>query len=107
MAGQPRLRVNAHTHQRKHLRHILDFIENTGQRGILVRQAGNLGLDSWEPIVQVITPAGPGTGEGVKVLYGRVTPQAARRILQEHVLGGQVVAEFVIPGTCEVSYARV
>jgi NADP-reducing hydrogenase subunit HndB len=71
---------------------ILDFIEAERVEGVLVRQTGNLGLDSWEPIVQVVL------GEGPKVTYGHVTPDIARRIMREHVLDGQVVAEHVIPG---------
>ena len=43
-----------------------------------------------EPIVQVIT------GDQHKVSYGKVSPEVARRILREHVLGGKVVQEYVI-----------
>jgi NADP-reducing hydrogenase subunit HndB len=78
---------------------ILEFIEQAGITAVLVRQTGSLGLDSWEPIVQVLVPGGPAGVEPAKVTYGKVTPQAACRILQEHVVGGHVVAEYVIPGT--------
>ena len=57
---------------------------------IVVRQTGNIGMDSYEPIVQVVV------GENPKVTYGRVTPDAARRIMKEHVVGGQVVKDYVI-----------
>jgi NADP-reducing hydrogenase subunit HndB len=77
---------------------ILEYIEQAGVTGVQVRQTGNIGLDSWEPIVQVLAPAGPAGGQPVRVTYGKVTPEAARRILQEHVVGGQVVTEYVIPG---------
>jgi len=55
-----------------------------------VRQTGNIGLDSYEPIVQVTV------GENPRVTYGKVTPDAARRIMKEHVVGGQVVKDFAI-----------
>lgn len=71
---------------------ILEYIEQERVEGVLVRQTGNIGLDSWEPIVQVVV------GEAPKVTYGRVTPAVARRIMREHVLDGQVVTEHVIPG---------
>jgi len=77
---------------RETLKAILDTIQNDNLSGIVVRQTGNVGLDSFEPIVQVIA------GDKPKVTYGRVTPDAARRIMKEHVLGGQVVKEYLIEG---------
>jgi NADP-reducing hydrogenase subunit HndB len=72
------------------LKAILETIEEKQLKKIIIRQTGNIGLDSWEPVVQVIV------GEHPKVTYGRVNPAAARRIMQEHVLNGQVVKEYVI-----------
>lgn len=75
---------------RETLKSILDYVENENLSNIVVRQTGNIGMDSFEPIVQVIV------GENPKVTYGKVTPDAARRIMKEHVVGGQVVKEYVI-----------
>lgn len=75
---------------RETLKAILDYVEQNSLSDILVRQTGNIGLDSYEPIVQVIV------GEQPKVTYGRVTPDVARRIMKEHVLGGAVVKENAI-----------
>ena len=75
---------------RETLKAILEFIENENLADITVRQTGNIGLDSFEPIVQVQI------GENPKVTYGRVTPDAARRIMKEHVAGGQVVKDYLI-----------
>jgi NADP-reducing hydrogenase subunit HndB len=83
---------------RETMKAILEFVEQASLTGVLVRQTGNIGLDSWEPIVQVLMPAGPAGGEPARVTYGKVTPEAARRIMQEHVVGGQAVAEYVVPG---------
>ncbi len=69
---------------------ILDFIEEHNLDDVIVRQAGNLGLDSFEPLVQIII------GEQNKVTYGKVTPDVMRRILKEHVLNGQIVKEYCI-----------
>lgn len=77
---------------RETLKAILDYIEQNNLADILVRQTGNIGLDSFEPIVQVLV------GENPKVTYGRVSPDAARRIMKEHVQGGQVVKDFKIEG---------
>lgn len=72
------------------LKSILDYIEQEKLEDILVRQAGNIGLDSWEPVVQVTI------GEDPKVTYGKVTPDMARRIMKEHIVGGKVVKEFTL-----------
>jgi NADP-reducing hydrogenase subunit HndB len=75
---------------RETLKAILEYIEQENLSDVTVRQTGNIGLDSYEPIVQVVI------GENPKVSYGRVTPDGARRIMKEHVAGGQVVKEFAI-----------
>lgn len=75
---------------RETLKTILDIIEQQNLNDIVVRQTGNIGLDSYEPIVQVIV------GENPKVTYGRVTADGARRIMKEHVVGGQIVKDYAI-----------
>ena len=72
---------------RETLKAILDTIEQENLSEIIVRQTGNIGMDSMEPIVQVIV------GENPKVTYGKVTPDVARRIMKEHVVGGQIVKD--------------
>lgn len=75
---------------RETLKAILDYIEKENLPDIMVRQTGNIGLDSYEPIVQIIV------GESPKVTYGRVTPDGARRIMKDHVQDGKIVKEFQI-----------
>jgi len=70
---------------------ILETIETDRLDGIVVTQTGCLGLCEWEPIVQVTV------GDQPKVTYGKVTPERARQIVQEHVVGGQVVKGLVLP----------
>ncbi len=77
---------------RETLKAILDMIEKENLSDIIVRQTGNIGLDSFEPIVQVVLP-----GEE-KVTYGKVNPEMARKIIKEHVLGGEIVKEYQIEG---------
>jgi NADP-reducing hydrogenase subunit HndB len=69
---------------------ILEQTETEHLQGIQVSQTGCNGQCEEEPIVQVIT------GDQRKVTYGKVSPEIARRILREHVLGGKVVQEYVI-----------
>ncbi len=77
---------------RETLKAILDLIEHENLSDIILRQTGNIGLDSLEPIVQVVKP-----GEE-KVTYGKVNPDMARRIIKEHVLNGEIVKEYQIEG---------
>jgi NADP-reducing hydrogenase subunit HndB len=76
---------------RETLKAILGFIEEKHLTNITVRQTGNIGMDSWEPIVQVLV------GEAAAITYGKVTPFVARQIMEEHVLGGKLVNDYVVP----------
>jgi len=68
-------------------------VRQAGSKNILVSQTGCIGLCKHEPILEVTVH------EGTTVTYGHVTPDAVRRILREHVLGGRVVEEFVVDTT--------
>lgn len=69
---------------------ILEAIEKDNISGVIVTQTGCIGLCEKEPIVEVIV------GEQPKVTYGKVSPEIARRIMQEHVVDGNVVNSNVI-----------
>ncbi len=75
---------------RETLKAILDYIEDNNLSDIVVRQTGNIGMNSYEPIIQVAMAEQP------TVTYGRVTPDMASRIMKEHVEGGTVVKEYAI-----------
>jgi NADP-reducing hydrogenase subunit HndB len=76
---------------RETLKEILSFIEEKNLTNITVRQTGNMGLDSLEPLVQVFV------GESAPVTYAKVTPFVMRQIMEQHVLGGKVVSDHVVP----------
>lgn len=75
---------------RETLKAIMDMIQKEDLSDIIVRQTGNIGLDSFEPIVQVAV-----SGED-KVTYGKVNPEMARQIIQEHIINGNIVSEYQI-----------
>ena len=77
---------------RETLKAILDLIEDNNLEDIIVRQTGNIGLDSFEPIVQVILPGQE------KVTYGKVNGEMAQKIINQHVVGGEIVKEYQIEG---------
>ncbi|MDD6312273.1 MAG: (2Fe-2S) ferredoxin domain-containing protein [Firmicutes bacterium] len=65
------------------------FVEEIhGVNDITVGQSGCVGDCANEPIVRVVTP-GKDT-----VTYIKVTPEKAKRIAAEHVLGGKPIAEY-------------
>jgi NADP-reducing hydrogenase subunit HndB len=76
---------------RETMRAILNVIEEENLSDIVVRQTGNSGLDEWEPIIHVEVAGQP------RVTYGKVTPEKARQIMKEHVMGENVVDEYVLP----------
>ena len=70
---------------------ILDQIEADKLSGILVTQTGCMGKCEWEPIVEVAV------GNEPKTIYGKVSAERAKQLMREHVVGGKVVSELVIP----------
>ena len=76
---------------RETMKAILNYIEKENLTCVVVTQTGCIGMCEREPIVQVET------GEGSLVTYGRVTPEQAERIMREHVTGGKVVTDLVVP----------
>ena len=55
---------------------------------VSVSQTGCIGLCQYEPIVEVYEP------DKEKVTYIKVDPDKAKRIVEEHIKGGKVVAEY-------------
>jgi NADP-reducing hydrogenase subunit HndB len=70
---------------------VLQVMESEGLQDILVKQTGCIGLCAWEPIVEVEIADEP------KIRYGKVSAERATRIMKEHVMGGKVVNELVMP----------
>ncbi|MEW5717065.1 MAG: (2Fe-2S) ferredoxin domain-containing protein [Chloroflexota bacterium] len=69
---------------------VLDAIEKDHIDGVLVTQTGCIGLCEFEPIVDVQV------GDAPKVTYGKVSPERARAIIAEHVVGGKPIKEWQI-----------
>ena len=75
---------------RETMKAILGVIERENLAGVTVTQMGCIGRCEWEPIVQVSVSGEP------QVTYGHVSAERARKIMQEHVIGGIAVTELVI-----------
>jgi (2Fe-2S) ferredoxin len=78
------------TGAREVMKAILDEIAARQLTDVLVTQTGEKGLSSMEPVIDVMED-GKET-----VTYGNMTPEKARRVVDEHVVNGIIVNEYVI-----------
>lgn len=69
---------------------ILQKIESDNLTGIVVTQTGCIGLCEMEPIIQIQI------GDSEKITYGKVSTEIAAKIIDNHVVGGNIVNEYVI-----------
>ncbi len=64
---------------------IVDGVAEKGLANVLVRQTGCMGMCHSEPTVEVVAPDMP------PIIYGNVTPEVAREIIEKHVVGGKLL----------------
>jgi len=68
---------------------ILDEMSKRGIQDATVSQTGCLGYCDQEPMVQVTD------AQNTTITYGKVSPEAARKIIADHVQNGNVLTEHV------------
>ena len=69
------------------------FVEEVAERGlqdVMVTQTGCIGICQYEPVVEVVTPGQE------KVTYVKMTPEKAVRVVNDHLVNGNVVSEYTI-----------
>jgi NADP-reducing hydrogenase subunit HndB len=64
--------------------------ENKLVDSCLVRQTGCMGLCHSEPTVEVVVPGMP------PVIYGKVNSDVAKQIIQKHIIGRELIGEFIL-----------
>ena len=69
-----------------------DAVQEKGLSGVCVLQTGCIGLCQYEPIVEVTEPGKE------KVTYIKMTPEKAKRVIEEHIIGGKPVGEYTLSG---------
>lgn len=69
---------------------LVDEVAKRHLENVAVTQTGCIGMCQFEPIVEVLEPGKE------KVTYGKVTPEKAARIVVDHLVNGQPVAEYTI-----------
>ncbi len=67
----------------------MNELERNGLTNVSLRQTGSLGLDHAEPTVEVRMADMP------TVIYGKVTPKVASRIVRSHIINKSLVDEHV------------
>ena len=68
----------------------LEELEKSGRKDILITTSGCAGLCSKEPMATVEMRDSP------PVKYGELTPEKARTIFQNHVIGGTAAVEYAL-----------
>jgi NADP-reducing hydrogenase subunit HndB len=72
---------------------IAEEVSNMGlSESVTVTQTGCIGLCQYEPIVEVYEQGKE------KVTYVKMTPEKAKKVLEEHIKGGKVIAAYTIGG---------
>lgn len=67
-----------------------DAVQEKKLSNVAVTQTGCIGLCQYEPIVEIMEPGKE------KVTYVKMTPEKAVEIVEQHLIRGQVVAEYTI-----------
>ncbi len=68
---------------------LVDEIDTRSLKNTIVTQTGCLGYCDQEPLVQVFEKDKPG------ITYGKVTPEVARKIVADHIVGDSVLSDYV------------
>ena len=75
------------------------FVEEVNNAGlnekVSVSQTGCIGICQFEPVVEVFE-----AGKD-KVTYVKMTPEKAKRVVEEHLKGGKVISEYTIAANNE------
>lgn len=67
-----------------------DAVQTKNLTNIAVTQTGCIGLCQYEPIVEIFEPGKE------KVTYVKMTPEKALEVVEQHLIRGQVVSDYVI-----------
>lgn len=68
----------------------VDEIAKRDVKGVSVQQTSCIGMCQYEPIVEVTEPGKE------KVTYVKMTPEKAVRVVNDHIVNGNPVAEFTV-----------
>ena len=69
------------------------FVEEVNKRGltdVTVTQTGCIGICQYEPVVEIEVPGQE------KVTYVKMSPERAVRVVNDHIVNGNIITEFTI-----------
>lgn len=70
------------------------FVEGIAEKGlsdkVMVTQTGCIGMCMYEPLVEIMEPGKE------KVTYIHMTPKKAREVIDQHLIRGQIVENYII-----------
>ncbi|MDR0596401.1 MAG: (2Fe-2S) ferredoxin domain-containing protein [Clostridiales Family XIII bacterium] len=69
---------------------LIDEVAKAGAENVKVLQTGCIGICQFEPVVEVVAPGKE------KVTYVHMDIEKAKRIIEEHIIGGNPVSEYTI-----------
>ena len=69
---------------------MVDEVAKRQLNNVVVTQTGCIGICQFEPVVEVVTP------DGEKTTYVKMTPEKAIRVVNDHLVNGNVVTEYTI-----------
>ena len=68
-----------------------ELVQEKGLKDVMVTQTGCIGMCRFEPIVEVYKAGEP------KVTYVHMTADKAAEVVEQHLIRGQIVSDYVIP----------
>lgn len=69
---------------------MVDEVSKRGLTNVTVTQTGCIGICQFEPVVEIVTPGQE------KITYVHMTPEKAIRVVNDHLVNGNVVTEYTI-----------
>lgn len=69
---------------------LVDEVAKRSLKGVMVSQTGCIGICQYEPVVEIMMPGQE------KVTYVKMTPEKAVRVVNDHLVNGNVVTEYTI-----------
>ena len=69
---------------------MVDEVAKRGLANVTVTQTGCIGICQFEPVVEIVTPGQE------KITYVHMTPEKAIRVVNDHLVNGNVVTEYTI-----------
>lgn len=78
---------------RKTLNAMLQELESQGLHNVIIVQTGCMGHCHAEPMVQITAPG------QAPIIYGHVTPERGKEIIEKHIKKGELVEELLFTKT--------